>query len=260
MLAISIALFIQAIFFGDGGITAFGANSFNMAIAGSLAAWFTYRAISGKCAIVSRRRVFAAGVAGYLSINVAALLAAIEFGIQPMLFHDASGAPLYAPYPLKIAIPAMMAGHLTVAGLAELTLSAGLVAWLQRSHPSLLNATAPGAAVTEADAGGFGWLAIRPLLAGLAALMLLAPLGILAVGSAWGEWSPHDLNRALPAGVPRGLEHLSSVWTAPFPSYAPPFLRSSSFGYFLSAAFGSGLILLAALAVDWAFAARRRSG
>jgi cobalt/nickel transport system permease protein len=232
-----------------------------MAVVGSLVAWFTYRAISGKCAMVSRRRVIAAGVAGYLSINVAALLTGIELGIQPMLFRDASGAPLYAPYPLKIAIPAMMAGHLTVAGLAELILSAGLVAWLQRSHPSLLNATAPGAALTEAEAGGFGWLAIRPLLAGLAVLMLLTPLGILAVGSAWGEWSPRDLaNRALPVGVPQGLERLSSVWTAPFPSYAPPFLRSSSFGYLLSAAFGSGLILLAALVVDWVFAARRRSG
>ena len=261
ILAISIALFIQAVFFGDGGITAFGANSFNMAIAGSLVAYCTYRAISGKSAIVSRRRVVAAGVAGYLSINVAALLTAIEFGIQPLLFRDASGAPLYAPYPLKIAIPAMMAGHLTVAGLAELTLSAGLVAWLQRTHPSLLSATAPGAAQTEAEAGGFGWRAIRPLLVGLTALMLITPLGILAVGSAWGEWSPHDLaNQALPAGVPHGLERLSSVWTAPFPSYSPPFLRSSSFGYFLSAAFGTGLILLAALVVDWVFAARRRSG
>jgi cobalt/nickel transport system permease protein len=274
ILAISIALFIQAVFFGDGGITAFGANCFNMAIAGSLVAYFTYRAISGKCAIVSRRRVFAAGIAGYLSINVAALLTGIELGIQPMLFRDASGAPLYAPYALKIAVPAMLAGHLTVAGLAELILSAGLVAWLQRSHPSLLRATAPGAAATEAEAGGFGWVAIRYLLAGLAALMLLAPLGILAVGSAWGEWSPHDLadgaarrqiaavsaNQALPAGVPQGLERLSSVWTAPFPSYAPPFLRNSSFGYFLSAAFGSGLILLAALAADWVFLARRRSG
>jgi cobalt/nickel transport system permease protein len=261
MLAISIALFIQAVFFGDGGITTFGANSFNMAIAGSLVAYFTYRAISGKCAIVSRRRVFAAGVAGYLAINVAALLTAIELGIQPLLFRDASGAPLYAPYPLKIAIPAMMAGHLTVAGLAELTLSAGLVAWLQRTHPSLLSATAPGAAATEAEVGGFGWRAMRPLLVGLTALMLITPLGILAVGSAWGEWSPHDLaNQALPAGVPHGLERLSSVWTAPFPSYSPPFLRSSSFGYFLSAAFGTGLILLAALVVDWVIAARRRSG
>ena len=45
ILAISIALVIQAIFFGDGGITAIGANCFNMAIVGSLAAWAIYRAI-----------------------------------------------------------------------------------------------------------------------------------------------------------------------------------------------------------------------
>jgi cobalt/nickel transport system permease protein len=103
--------------------------------------------------------------------------------------------------------------------------------------------------------------------------MLITPLGILAVGTAWGEWSPRDLadhatrphiaavssNQALPAGIPQGLERLSSAWTAPFPGYAPTFLHSSSFGYVLSAAFGSGLILLAALAVNWAFAARRRS-
>jgi cobalt/nickel transport system permease protein len=245
-----------------------------MAITGSLVAWFTYRAISGKCAIVSRRRVLAAGAAGYLSINVAALLAGIELGIQPMLFRDASGAPLYAPYPLKIALPAMLAGHLTIAGLAELVLTAGLVGWLQRSHPSLLSGTAPRAEATQDEAGGFGWRPIRPMLAGLAALMLVTPLGILAVGSAWGEWSPRDFadgaarrqiaavsaNQALPAGVPQGLERLSNAWTAPFPSYAPPFLRSASFGYFLSAAFGSGLILLAALVANWIFAAPWRSG
>ena len=60
----------------------------------------------------------AAGLAGYCGINVAALCAAIEFGIQPLFYHDAGGAPLYCPYPLRIAIPAMMISHLTVAGLA----------------------------------------------------------------------------------------------------------------------------------------------
>ena len=83
ILAISIALFIQAVFFGDGGVTAFGANCFNMAIAGSLVAYFVYRAISGKCAIASKRRVVAAGAAGYLAINVSALFTGIELGIQP---------------------------------------------------------------------------------------------------------------------------------------------------------------------------------
>ena len=51
--AISIALTIQAVFFGDGGITALGANCFNMAIAGSLIAYGIYRLISGRAAIES---------------------------------------------------------------------------------------------------------------------------------------------------------------------------------------------------------------
>ncbi len=272
ILAISMALFIQAVFFGDGGITAFGANCFNMAVAGSLVSYFTYRALSGKSSLGSERRVVAAGIAGYLAINAAALLAAIEFGIQPLLFHDAAGTPLYAPYALKIAIPAMMAGHLTIAGLAELILSAGLVAWLQRNHPSLLRATAPGAAETVEDPRA-GWTVLRPLIGGLIVLMLLTPLGILAVGTAWGEWSPQDFadrtarqqiaaasaGQQPPAQLPQGLARLSAVWTAPFPEYAPPLFRSPSLGYVLSASFGAGLILLAALLADWALRARRRS-
>src|SRR5450432_2393741 len=146
VLAISIALAIQAVLFGDGGITAIGANCFNMAVVGSLVAYAAYRAISGRAPIESPRRVIAAAFAGYLSINVAALFAAIEFGIQPLLYHDASGAPLYAPYPLHIAIPAMMIGHLSVAGIAEMVVSAGVVRYLQKTEPFLLWATAPGAA------------------------------------------------------------------------------------------------------------------
>src|ERR1700751_5645014 len=48
MLAVSIALVIQALFFGDGGITAIGANCFNMAVVGSLVAYAVYRAVAGR--------------------------------------------------------------------------------------------------------------------------------------------------------------------------------------------------------------------
>ena len=261
-LAISTALVIQAVFFGDGGITALGANCFNMAIAGSLVAYASYRILAGRSALTSRRRVIAAGAAGYLAINAAALLAAIEFGIQPMFFRDAAGTPLYAPYPLHIAIPAMMAGHLTLAGVAEFVVSAGLVAWLQRGHVSLLTSTAPGAQDGKPELEGVtGWQAARPLLSVIAILTLLTPIGILAVGTAWGEWSPTDFSdpgarqaiaaasgsAAPPSQAPQGLERLSTLWTAPFPDYAPRFLRSASFGYVLSGAFGIGLILSLAL-------------
>jgi cobalt/nickel transport system permease protein len=267
ILAISIALIIQAVFFGDGGITAIGANCFNMAIVGSLAAYAVYRAVAGRAQIESPRRVVAAALAGYVAINLSALVAAIEFGIQPLLYHDASGAPLYAPYPLRITIPAMMIGHLTIAGLAEMVVSAGVVAYLQRAEPQMLRATAPGAMangqvrIEKVN----GWRATKPLWIALAVLMILTPLGILVTGSAWGEWSPEEFsrqqtrqqiaaasgNQSPPAQAPAGLRRLAAFWTAPMPRYAPPFLKSAAFGYTLSAMAGTGLITLVFLLAGW---------
>jgi cobalt/nickel transport system permease protein len=268
MLALSAAIFIQALFFGDGGITTFGANCFNMAIVGSLAAFLVYRLAAGRCPLTARRRVVAGAVAGYLAINTSALCAAVELGIQPLWFKTASGAPLYAPYPPHIAVPAMMIGHLTFAGLAELVLTAGLVAYLQRSNPQLLKRTAPGALSHEERAAKpqlAGWRAARPLWIMIALLLVVTPLGILAGGQAWGEWTARDFSSPTlrqqiskasrdappPARVPRGLARLSTLWTAPFARYAPPGIGSRALGYVLSGMFGTGLIILLSVSVAW---------
>jgi cobalt/nickel transport system permease protein len=271
MLAVSVAVVVQALFFGDGGITAIGANCFNMAIVGALVAYAVYRLIAGRSALTSTRRVAAAGIAGYCAVNVSALLAAIQFGIQPLLYHDASGAPLYCPYPLSVAIPAMMLGHLAIAGVAEAFVSAGVVAFLQRSDPAMLKATAPRAAAVPQLTPNPGMpvpqpsRALRPLWSTLAVLLMLTPLGILAAGSAWGEWMASDyanpaaraqiaassFAQAPPPHAPEGLARLSAVWTAPFARYAPPLVRNAAFGYMLSAMFGAGLVVLICMAARW---------
>jgi len=207
-------------------------------------------------------------LAGYTAINASALCAAVEFGIQPLLFRDPSGAPLYAPYPLRIAIPAIMIGHLTFAGLAESVLSGGVVAYLQRANPSLLALTAPGATRGDEEphqaTHQSAWSTVRPLWTALALLLALTPLGVLAGGAAWGEWGARDFsqtaarhkiaaassNVAPPGQAPQGLERLSYVWTAPFPQYAPSFVRQPAVGYLLSAMFGSGIIILVFLIVS----------
>src|SRR5665647_1696282 len=61
VVGISSALVIQALFFGDGGITAIGANCFNMGIALPLVGYAAYRLISG-ASPSPRRRVLAATV------------------------------------------------------------------------------------------------------------------------------------------------------------------------------------------------------
>ncbi len=269
ILAISVAIVIQALFFGDGGITAIGANCFNMAIVGSLVAYGSYRVLAHGSGLASHRRILAAALAGYAAINVSALFAAVEFGIQPIFFRDAAGTPLYCPYPLSVSIPAMMIGHLTFAGLAELVITAGVVAYLQRADPALLRRTAPDAPDRMSSEPGINSLGVLPILRrlwlGLAVLLILTPLGIIAAGGAWGEWSAHDFadpgvrqrmgaasgNQLPPAHAPRGLERLSSLWTAPLSGYAPSFIRSASFGYLVSGMIGVGLIILVLLLANW---------
>jgi cobalt/nickel transport system permease protein len=258
IIAVSIALALQALLFGDGGISTLGANTFNMAVVGSLVAYALYHAIAGSSEITSRRRILAAAVAGYLSCNAAALVAGFELGIQPTLYHDPSGAPLYAPYPLRIALPAIMIGHLTIAGLAEAVVTAGIVSYLQRADLGLFNHAQVALPAFPSKGSGASrlWLMV-------AVLALLTPLGVLAVGKAWGEWSASDFEnqqaraeiartsrQVEPPPTPSGIRKLSGLWTAPFPDYAPAFIKNPIFGYVLSAMFGVGVLASASAAVD----------
>lgn len=137
-IAITVALVIQALLFGDGGITAIGANCFNMAFVLPFVGYYIYRAISYNAPMDSNRRMFAAGIAGYIGINVAAFLAGVEFGLQPLLHHTASGQALYCPYGLKAAVPAMAGEHLLVFGWVEAIVTALVVKYLQKQAPSFI--------------------------------------------------------------------------------------------------------------------------
>jgi len=118
IVAVSVALIIQAMVFGDGGITAIGANCFNMAIVLPFASYWIFKLVNGKSKD-GKRLYISSFLSGYLGLVVAATLTAIEFGIQPMIATAADGTPLYAPYPLSIAVPAMAVEHMILFGLVE---------------------------------------------------------------------------------------------------------------------------------------------
>jgi cobalt/nickel transport system permease protein len=132
VVAVSIALIIQCLVFGDGGVTAIGANCLNMAVIIPFVGYGLFRLISGKSERGSLRSIVAAGIASYIALNVAATTAAVEFGIQPLIAHAPDGTPLYCPYGLKVAVPAMLAGHLTLFGAAEVIVTAVPFAFLAR--------------------------------------------------------------------------------------------------------------------------------
>ena len=142
-IAITVALVIQALLFGDGGITAVGANCFNMAFVLPFAGYYIYKAISYNAPTVSNRRVIAAFIGGYAGINVAAFLAGVEFGLQPLLHHAASGQALYCPYGLNVAVTAMLGEHLLIFGWVEAIVTALVVKYLQKQSPELLQDEEP---------------------------------------------------------------------------------------------------------------------
>jgi len=244
-MAVSIALVIQALFFGDGGILVLGANCFNMAVVLPYVSYAVYQALSKNQPITSKRRIVGAALGGWMGLTLAAFIAGFEFGIQPMLFHTANGTPLYAPYPLSISIPAMVLAHGLVASPVEALVTALVVVYLQRANPSALEISRSKEIAPEA--GGFARWRIFWIV--LAALVFLAPLGLLAPGTAWGEWGTKQLAARGLTFIPQGMAKLSGLWSAPLSGYTVQSLENTKVGYILSALVGTIVIAL----VVWLF-------
>jgi cobalt/nickel transport system permease protein len=138
VVAISIALVLQALMFGDGGITAIAANCFNMAVAMPFCAYYIYQFASGSTIVTSSRRVIAAALAGYISLTLAGALTGFMFGIQPLLHMGPNGVPLYMPYPLSITMPAMVLEHVFGFGFVEAIITALILVYIQRTDTSIL--------------------------------------------------------------------------------------------------------------------------
>jgi len=144
VIAISTVLIIQALVFGDGGITAIGANCFNMAVVIPFVSYWIFRAVAGKNiqeAKVqggSKRVYIAAFVSGYVGLTAGAILTAVEFGIQPLIASGPDGRPLYAPYPFKIAIPAMAIEHMLLFSIVEGLITAAILRYFIKHEPSIV--------------------------------------------------------------------------------------------------------------------------
>ncbi len=226
-LCMSAALLLQAVLFGDGGILSFGANCFNMAFVIPYLSYFIYTSLT-KENCTNSKKVLNGAIASYIGLNVAALLAAIEFGVQPYLFKDALGNPLYCPYGLNLSIPSMMLGHLAVFGFVEAIFTSGVLSYIFKTQPELMNQAKPSSSKHT----------LYPLLL---VLILFVPVGLLASGTAWGEWGNEELESML-GYVPQGILNGFSLESL-LPDYSVTGL-SSTLGYYLSAILGVGILIL----------------
>lgn len=127
-ISITVALVIQAFLFGDGGVTAIGANCFNMAFVLPFVGYVLYRLIGARSPAGSNRRMLAAGIGGYVGITVAATFAGIECGV---------GQSSYFPYDFKISVPEMTGAHLLIFGWIEALVTALVIKYLQNHSTGL---------------------------------------------------------------------------------------------------------------------------
>lgn len=88
---------------------------------------------------------------------------------------------------------------------------------------------------------------MKKLVYGFIVIILLTPLGLLAPGTAWGEWGLDEIREKI-GFTPQGMRHFGEVIKNLLPDYGIPGFDQNFFqsalGYIFSAIVGIGVIAL----------------
>ena len=122
MLSMTIVLLMQAFFFADGGILAFGMNAFNMAVIGGLSFFLIKLLTRGQGG--SRRLIPSVFAASWISVMIGSLVAALEV------------SPAFAGG-VMVTVPSMLFYH-AIIGLGEGAITAVLISSIQRMQPAIM--------------------------------------------------------------------------------------------------------------------------
>ncbi|MEM1537752.1 MAG: energy-coupling factor ABC transporter permease [Candidatus Nezhaarchaeales archaeon] len=125
-LTLFLVLLVQCLVFHDGGITALGANSLNMAIVNVLAGYLIYRSLIKKLGAKEPVRAIAAFLGSWIGIFLAGVACGLEIGFSPSF-----------PYGVTITLPVMAMWHLAL-GVIEGLITASVIAYVARKAPNLV--------------------------------------------------------------------------------------------------------------------------
>ena len=127
VIVLFMVLIVQS-FFGDGGFTAIGANTFNMGIIGGIIGLFIARAVIRllkRSELAKEIKVtIATAIGSYIAIILAAAICGFEIGI--------GGA-----VPIEFAVPVMIFWHVFI-GIGEAVISALIVYYIYKTKPVLI--------------------------------------------------------------------------------------------------------------------------
>ncbi|MHB8519829.1 MAG: energy-coupling factor ABC transporter permease [Limisphaerales bacterium] len=220
--ALTTVLVVQSLLFQDGGVTALGANVLNMALVAPFGAYAVQRALRPWFPH-GHGIVFRAGVAAWVSVELAATACALELGAAGTI-------------KLNLVLPAMTLVHAGI-GLGEAIITGAVVSFVLKVRPDLVYETT-NATVSSRSLKSllkYGLL----LTAGVA--LLLAPLA---------------------SSLPDGLQSLAARFgfldrarhwlAAPLADYEVPGISARWLGASLAAAVGASFAFgLACLLMRW---------
>jgi cobalt/nickel transport system permease protein len=124
VLIMAVVLTGQSFIFQDGGVSALGANIFNMGIIGGFGSYYIYKWLHSLLGGSNRSMLISGFVAAWASVLLASTACAIELAI--------SGTS-----PLSVALPAMAGVH-AIIGIGEGLITVAVVSLIKATRPDLL--------------------------------------------------------------------------------------------------------------------------
>jgi cobalt/nickel transport system permease protein len=222
ILVMSSVLILQCLMFADGGLTALGANIFNMGIVASFTGYIIYSLIFHLLGDNLRSRLTAIAFASWCSTVLAAIACSAELAI--------SGTARWG-----IIIPAMVGVHMLI-GIGEAIITTLAVSAIIKIRPELLDQLQDNSGRSP-----YGQLAVYGLLISIGFVIFLAPVASVM---------PDGLEKVAES---IGLMHTANPKTliaSPIPDYQIPGIKSPSYSTMLAGLIGTivafGLSLLLA--------------
>jgi len=227
---ITLVLVLQGIFFGDGGITAMGANIINMGVLGGFFGFYTYRSLND----LFHNRFCAAFIAGWISLFIPAIVCAVELAVAGTL-------------PLTFGLVTMGIYH-AVIGIIEGGVTAFALSLIIHARPDIITGEVITRSTKAKDVVIIAGITIALAIAIIAPYYASTyPDGLdstfLSAYGAKGTTTVHIDEAKVTAAEGAVVEKTGNTfsWQAPFPDYSLPGLDKP--GEILAILFGIVVLL-----------------
>ena len=218
VLVLSAVLILQCFMFADGGVTALGANMFNMALVAPCVGYGVYVAVRRIAGDGLRSRLLATAFAAWCSTVAASIACAGQLAL--------SGTVAWG-----VSFPAMTGVHMLI-GVGEALITTLVVLAVARVRPELF---------LERPQVDF-----QPRYGELTAYGLLVSLGLAAFVAPFACGWPDGLEKV---AASLGFEHKAAqtpMLASPLPDYAVPGIKSAVFSTVIAGCVGTVIAFLLA--------------